>query len=135
MIPFAPNVALEDAWLFLKGVVLPESEEHWSPDLIMWHLKQRGLGTPEGIQPLCIWDSMPRPKARTTHGFHGEPVPEDILANPPIAFADVTENTDEEWQKKIQMREADDENQAARREWYGLSSPRPSSRWRREWEQ
>ena len=106
-------MALEDAWLVLKRVVLPESEEHWSPDLIMWHLKQRQLGNPE-------WDSMPRPKARTTHGFHGEPVPEDILANPPIAVADVTANTDEEWQKKIQMREADDENQAARREWYGL---------------
>ena len=103
----------DQAWTLLKRVVLPESKEPFSPDMIMWHLKQRQLGNPQ-------WNAMPRPKARTTHGFHGEPVSEDILANPPIAVADVTTNTDEEWRKKIQMREADDENVDARREWYGV---------------
>ena len=103
----------DQAWVLLKRVVLPESKEHWSPDMIMWHLKQRQLGNPQ-------WNKMPRPKARTTHGFHGEPVSEDIPANPPIAVADVTANTDEDWQKKIQMRQADDENVEARREWYGV---------------
>jgi len=99
------------AWTLLKRVVLPESKEPFSPEMIMWHLKQRQLGNNK-------WEKMPRPEARITHGFHGEPVPEN--ANPPVAVADVTANTDEDWQKKIQMRQADDENVEARREWYGV---------------
>ena len=89
------------AWRLFKKQYVPE-----------WHLKQR---FPKGkpITEVKPWKRMPRPpKARTTHGFHGEPIPtnEEILDNPPVAVPDVTEHTDEEWWKRIQMRMADDEN-------------------------
>ena len=111
-------MALEHAWLFLKRVVLPESKEYPSEDLIMWHLKQRQLGN-------WAWNKMPRPKARTTHGFQGQPIPtnEEMLANPPEDSEGIEMDRPEggeEWQRKVQMRLRNDENQAARREWYGL---------------
>ena len=115
--------AFDRAWALLKRVILPESKEHWSPDMIMWHLKQRQWDPSDidefqaGREDNWRWRAMPRPKARTTHGFHGEPVPEDILANPPMAVPDVTAHTDEGWRKKIQTRQADDENTEARRRW------------------
>ena len=89
------------SWRLLKKQYVPE-----------WHLKQR---FPKGkpITEVKPWKRMPRPpKARTTHGFQGEPIPtnEEILDNPPVAVPDVTEHTDEEWRKKIRMRMADDEN-------------------------
>ena len=125
-------MALGDSWLFLKRVVLPESKEHPSYDLIMWHLKQRKL------RPNMItrWESMPRPKARTTHDFKGEPIPtnEELRANPPEGvgedgdvenaetFFDENQHWDPipRWQQLLEHRLADEENDKAREEWYGL---------------
>jgi len=110
--------AFERAWSVLKRVVLPESKEHWSPDLINWHLRQREWD-PSREDKGWHWDQMERPSGKTTHGFHGEPLSETQLSDsPPMGIADVTTHTDEEWQKKIRMREADDENTKARLEWY-----------------
>lgn len=121
--------AFERAWDILKRVVLPESSEPFGPDMLMWHLGQRFVDpktgkkrlTAENTGPNSSWEAMPRPKARTTHGFTGNPIPEDILANPPVnAGPDMTEVSDEDWQRMIQMRMGDDENAKARLEWHGL---------------
>ena len=126
-------MALGDSWLFLKRVVLPESKEHPSEDLIMWHLKQRKL------RPNMItrWGRMPRPKARTTHGFKGQPVPtnEELLANPPEGVGEdgdvekaetfFDDNKDYDpiprWQQLLEQRLADEENAKAREEWYKVN--------------